>query len=127
MTSETYFRIQTADRDVNELLDPGYQFSHAYNRAAGNTRRGISTCTSLEELAEYLASHLCTAIQPRNGSWVLVELEGEISSDDPVDTEYETLVIPTAIVSVRPVDDDFLAMIDAAAEFLASFDTDLED
>lgn len=120
--SETYFRVQRADRDVNELLDPGYHFSSAYSRNPSLTRRGVSTCPSLEDLAEYLVSGMAGAIQVQAGSWVVVEMEGDVSSDAPVDAEYETLIIPTAILSVRPVDDGFMDMIAAADAFLASFD-----
>ncbi len=117
----TFFRIQTADRDVNELLDPGYQFSHAYNGAQRNTRPGVSVCASLEDLAEYLVSGLAGALQVRNGDWVIVEVEGSESGASPVDPEYELLVRPTRIVSVTPAGDDFYALMDAAEEMLAGY------
>lgn len=120
-TTASYFRVQTADRDVNELLDPGYQYSSTYNRST--TLRGVSTCPSIDDLAEYLASGQATAIQPRTGgTWVIVELTGELSLDGAIDAG-EVLIIPTAIVSVRPVDDDFMDLIAAKDLFLASFDT----
>ena len=119
----TYFRVQTDDRDVTDLLDPGYQFSHAYNGNTALTREGVSACDSLENLAEYLVSGLAGALQVRNGGWVIVEVEAdEIPDANPVDP-YELLVTPTRIVSSTPVDDDFFQMMDAAEEFLAGFDT----
>ncbi|WP_341719915.1 hypothetical protein QQG74_09515 [Micromonospora sp. FIMYZ51] len=118
----TYFRVQTADRNPADLLDPGYQFSHAYNGNTTLTREGVSVCTTLEELAEYLESGLAGALTVRDGGWVIVELEAdEIPDAHPVDAEYEQLVRPTAIVSVTPVGDDFLALLDEKADFFAGF------
>ncbi len=112
----SYFRVQDDRRDVNELLDPGYHFSTTYDRVT--TRRGVSTCTSLEELAEYLASGQAGAIMASIRFMVIVELAGELSEDSPVDAG-EALVIPTAIVAVRPVDDEFIDMIAAKEAWLA--------
>lgn len=118
----TYFRVQSADRDVNDLLDPGYQFSHAWNGA--QVREGVSVCESRDDLALYLASGVGNGIPVQEGTWVIVELEGEtIPGAKPVDPEFEDLVRPTAIVGVRPVDAEFIAMIAESAQFLASFDT----
>ena len=123
MTGTTYFRIQTADRDVNDLLDPQCQYSHAWNGNPAYTRRGVSVCTSIGELAEYLASHIGAGIPVRSGDWVIVEVAGSVLTDEaPCDPEHETLIIPTEIISVRPADADFLAAMDAAEAFLASFD-----
>lgn len=121
MTS--YYRIQTADRDVTELLDAGHQFSSALSHDPSLTRQGVSVCDSIDDLALYLASHLGAGIgqRVRTGSWVIVEVEGE-PVPGALDPEFETLVRPTAIVSVRPVGDEFLALIDAKDEFLAGFD-----
>jgi hypothetical protein len=124
----TYFRIQRADRDVNELLDPGYQFSHAYNGRPSLTRQGVSVCATLEDLAEYIVSGLGGALDPRaGGDWVIVEVEGPRSGDSPVDETYELLIRPTRIVSVTPVGDEFLALMAEREAFLASFDEILFD
>lgn len=124
----SYFRVQAADRDANDLLDPGYQFSHAWAGIGYADREGVSVCESLEDLAEYLASPVGNGIPVEVGSWVIVELEGDPVPDAaPVDPEYEVLVRPTAIVSVWPVDDAFIAMIDDADEFLASFSDPNDD
>ncbi|MEU3452202.1 hypothetical protein ABZ671_00965 [Micromonospora sp. NPDC006766] len=120
--SERYYRVQTAARDVNELLDPGYQFSHAYNGNTALTREGVSVCADLDDLAEYLMSGMAGALNVRDGGWVIVEVEAdEIADARPVDGEYELLVRPTAIISVTPVGDDFLALLDEKEAFLASF------
>lgn len=115
----TYFRVQLADRDVNELLDEGYQFSYCYG--TGRSTAGVSTCESLEDLCLYLASPMSDAIDFRNGDWVLVEVEAdEIPGSRPVD-ELEVLVRPTAIVAVTALDGDFFALVDAAAAELESY------
>lgn len=120
--TQTYYRVQTANRDVTELLDPDYQFSHTYNRNAALTQEGVSVCASLDDLAEYLESGLAGALDVRSGGWVIVELAAdEIGDARPVDAEYELLVRPTAIVAVTPVGDDFLALLDEKAAFFASF------
>jgi len=110
----TYFRIQTADRDVADLLVAENQVSYHWNNidSAEYTRVGVSVCESREDLAAYLAH---SGIPYGDGDWVIVELAGEISDDTPYDAEYgEALIHPTEIVSVTPMDDEFFALIDAA-------------
>jgi len=120
--TQTWFRVQHADRDVCELLDSGYCFSHAWSGDPGDTREGVSVCATLAELAEYLASPISAAITVGEGNWMIVELAGDpIPGARPIDPEYEHLVRPSAIVAVRPVDDEFLAMIAAASAWLDSF------
>lgn len=113
--TQTYFRVQIAERDVNDLLDEGYQFSHAPSRAPHLTRTGVSVMTSMDDLAEYFACRDSDGLQIRNGAWVIVEVEGTETGDSPVDAHFgEVLVRPTRIVAVTPLGDDFLAMVDAA-------------
>ncbi len=120
----SFYRVQSADRDTAELLDPNYQFSHAWSNAPSSTREGISVCDSVEDLALYFASHLAGGIPLTSDGWVIVELEGDmIPGSQPNEPEFESLIRPTAIVSVRPVDDEFMAMIAQADAFLSSFDT----
>jgi hypothetical protein len=120
----TFYRVQSADRDTAELLDPTGQFSRTWG--AGRTNVGVSVCDTLEDLAEYLASHLGCGIPVQAATWVIVELSGNvIPGSAPVDPEFESLIIPTEIVRVRPVDDEFMAMIAKAAEFLAGFDNEI--
>lgn len=110
--SSRYFRIQTADRDANGLLDPEQQTSEAWNGHESLTRRGVSVCESLEDLATYLATD-GSGIPYGSGAWVIVELEGERSRDTAVDPG-ETLIIPTRIASTRPMGEEFFEMIGAA-------------
>jgi hypothetical protein len=119
----TYFRVQSADRNVADLLDPGYQFSHAWSGDSAHDRVGVSVCDDVEDLAMYLASHLGEGIEVHEGSWVLVELEADvIQGSRPIDPEFEILVRPTEIVAITPVGDDFLAMVDEAnTELTACF------
>jgi hypothetical protein len=120
-----FFRVQNEDRDVTELLDPECQFSHAYSGEKNLTRQGVSTCESLDELAEYLVCGMAGALESgaRSGHWVLIELEATETCPNPVD-EYEVLVRPTAIVSVTKIfDTDLIALMDAKIEFFDSFTT----
>lgn len=110
---EIFYRIQRAEYDVAELLDPAFHSSHAYNGSKAATRRGVSACSSLRELAEYLGSGQAGALDPRasrGSGWVVVAFAGVLSGDSPVDIG-EVLVIPARIVSVDAVDADFITMI----------------
>lgn len=119
--TKTYFRVQSGDRQASDLLDPGYQFSHAWNGVAAHSREGVSVCDSVEELALYLASHLGNGI-PVDETWNIVELEGDrIEGAAVVDPEFESLVRPTRIVSVQPCGAEFMALIAEQDAFLASF------
>lgn len=114
MTQTTYYRIQTADRDPADLLAPENQVSYNWNEidSPEYTRRGVSVCATLGDLARYLAG---SGIPYGVGSWVIVELAGEISDDTPCDGESgEILIHPTEIVSVRPLADEMYEMIGAA-------------
>lgn len=112
----TYYRIQSADRDPQLLLDPAYQVSEAWNGNETLTRRGVSVCDSLEALAQYLVTD-GEGIPYGVGEWVVVELEGTLSEDTPVD-DGEILIHPTRIVSVESIDDRLLPLIDAAYDAL---------
>ena len=120
--TRTYFRIQLAERDVNDLLDPGNHFSHPVNGSA--VRRGVSVCDSLEDLALYLATPQGCGVIAQAGDRVIVELEGIESGDAPLDPEMESLIIPARIVSVTPAGPEFEALIAEQAAFLASFDAE---
>lgn len=116
MKQTTYFRIQTADRDVAELLNPELQVSGNWNNLESYTRTGVSVCESREDLATYLAQ---SGIPFGSGEWVIVEVGGHLSDDDPCDAEYgEILIHPTEIVSVSPMDDEFFELIGAAYDAL---------
>jgi hypothetical protein len=113
--SKRYYRIQTADRDVNDLLDPTEQVSRAWHRDDLD-REGVSVCESRQELAAYLAT-VGSGIPYGQGEWVVVELTGTLSDATPLDAEAgELLVHPTQIISVTPMDDEFFEMIAAALD-----------
>lgn len=114
MTQTTYFRIQSADRDPTDLLIPANQVSYHWNNieSAEYTRTGVSVCDSRETLAAYLAK---SGIPYGDGDWVIVEVTGDLSDDEPYDAaDGELLVHPDEIVSVGAMDDAFFALIDAA-------------
>lgn len=120
----SWYRVQSADRDVLELLDPEYQWSHTWGY--GRSARGVSVCESVEDLLLYLATPYAAAIPVREG-WVLVELEGErVPNSRPVDPEFETLIFPTKVIGVTEVDDHFMATISDNRRWLASLEPDME-
>lgn len=116
----TWYRVQDATRTLTDLLDPELQVSHSWTPGgdeddAETNRRGVSVCDSIENLVLYLAG-------PGEGigygdGWVIVELTGDLSEDEPLDPG-EHLVHPDAIVSVRPMDDEFFNLIGAAYDAL---------
>jgi len=109
----SFYRIQTADRDVTALLETDQQFSTKW----GNMHEslpGVSVCESLEELAGYLAG-AGSGIPFGTGDWVIVELEGTRTRIQAHDAEAgEVLIVPTRIVSVAPMGEEFFDMIGAA-------------
>lgn len=110
----TYYRVQSADRDPADLLDPNNHISYHWNNLdiPQYTRRGVSVCETREDLASYLAG---SGIPIGDGDWVVVGVDGDESDDTPYDAEYgEVLIHPTEIVSVEPLDDDWYEMIGAA-------------
>lgn len=114
--TETYFRIQTADRDVNELLDPTEQQTRAWQNE-DLVQDGVSVCEDLDALAHYLGAGPGQGIPFGSGEWVIVELAGERMFERGHDAEYgEILVRPEEIVSVSPMSDEFFEMIGAAFE-----------
>lgn len=115
---QTYFRVQDGNQDVNDLLDPAEQLSRAWHHHhlddAHTTRKGVSVCDSRETLAQYLAT-VGQGIPFGLPGWVLVEVEGDLSDDQPLDFEDgEYLIHPTAIVSCEIIPDEFFDMIGAA-------------
>lgn len=116
---QTYFRVQSGDRDVNELLDPAEQRSRLWTSGARfdddayteHDRVGISVCDSRETLAAYLAD-AGAGIPYGAPGWVLVELTGDISDDQPLDAQAgELLIHPTSIINVEVIPADFFDMI----------------
>lgn len=125
-------RIDRADRDHTELLNPDNWLSFHWNnntrtcrgcedcggtteivaRCYGETlvddvRHGVSVCRDEDDLIEYLAN-----VGPDMDNCVLVELDGEYSDDTPHDEEIgEYLILPSEITSVRPVTDEFIEAV----------------
>ena len=92
-TEITAYRIQSAGRDVNDLLDPEQQYSFPMDEDDAMVRRGVSGCLTLADLAAYTATH---AISSGAGGPVLVRSEGPLSGDTPCDEEDgEVLLLPT--------------------------------
>ena len=112
----TWYRIQSAERNVADLLDPAQQVSLSY--CTDTERAGVSVCDTREDLAAYIA----TSGIPFDGTWVLVEVDGYYSDDEDEDADAigsPSLVHPTSIVSVEPIadgfEDEIFAAFDAAA------------
>jgi hypothetical protein len=113
--SQSFYRIQTADRDVADLLTTEGQVSHYWGQF-DEVVEGVSVCESLEDLAQYLAG-AGSGIPFGDGEWVIVELEGDRLATVATDAAYgEALIRPTAIVSVAPMGDEFFDMIGAAID-----------
>lgn len=107
----TGFRIQTADRDVAQLLATD-NISFSWYGPEAYDRPGVSACRSLDELAFYLAN---SALPYGVGEWVIVEMDGYELDVTGMDAEYgEILIQPTEIISVRPMDAEFFELIGAA-------------
>lgn len=114
----TGIRIQNADRDVNELVDPETQYSRNYSHNDDATRCGISVMDTIEELAEYIAQS-GIEIDPHNA--VIVEVAGRwYSGDEPCDAHLgERLLLAEEIVSVTDADEaGFFELIDEAFDRL---------
>ncbi len=119
---QSFFRVQSGDRDVNDLLDPAEQRSRLWTSGVrfdddahtDRDRDGISVCDSRESLAAYLAD-AGAGIPYGLPGWVLVELTGDICTARPLDAEHgEYLIRPTRIISCAPIDEEFFELIGAA-------------
>ena len=109
----SYYRIQSAGRDPQALLDPAQQTSVSY--CDDTERHGVSVCDSIDELAAYLAQ----SGLPFDTDYVMVEVEGSWSEDTDEDAHLGArLVIPTAILSVEPITARLVAAIDVAYDTL---------
>lgn len=110
----SYYRIQDADRDATELLDPAHQWSCNWG-GFGDPRRGVSVCWSTDVLAAYFQARQRDGIgydEDFLATLVLVELDGEPSDEEDEDaTEGAELIIPTEILSVGPLPADMVDTI----------------
>lgn len=110
----SFFRVQSFTRRVEDLLDPEHQLSHSF--CTDTVRSGVSVMGSLEDLAGYIA---ITGI-PFTPEWVLVELDGDRSTEEDEDAEHGAILIhPTEIISVSELDDEFFDLLDAAFDTAA--------
>lgn len=102
----TAYRIQAADRDLTDLLDPEQQYSFPMDGDDEKIRRGVSGCETLSDLAAYIASHAIEAHCP-----VLVRITGPLSDDTPCDEDDgEVLLLPTGAEIISD-DNDFFALV----------------
>ena len=93
------YRIQSAGRDLSDLLDPERQHSVPMDQDDEMVRHGVSGCATLADLAAYIASHAIEAPAP-----VLVCIAGPLSEDTPCDEDDgEVLILPT---SAELIEDD---------------------
>lgn len=100
-TETTAYRIQSADRPIEDLLDPEQQYSFPMDEDDEMVRHGVSGCLTPADLAAYTATH---AISSGAGGPVLVRITGPLSGDTPCDEEDgEVLLLPTA---AEVVEDD---------------------
>ena len=116
-----YYRIQQPEHSIDLLLDPECQFSTSYCHTDENgeesVRRGVSVCDSIESLAGYFAQ---TGV-PLSSDCSIVTLDGDWSDDEDEDAALGALlVIPTEILNVAPVTDEFFDLVGAAYDRLAA-------
>src|SRR5690606_2540990 len=77
------------------------------SREIEDSRYGVSVCRDEDALVDYLA-HTGADMDDA----VLIELEGDWSDDEGHDAQIgEELILPTRIVSVRPVTDEFIERV----------------
>lgn len=102
----TAYRIQSADRDVSDLLDPEQQYSLPMDGDDDMVRHGVSGCLTLGDLAAYVACYAIQAVSP-----VLVRIIGPLSEDVPCDEEDgEVLLLPTSAEMIED-DDAFFDLV----------------
>lgn len=63
-TETAAYRIQSATRPVESLLDPGQQYSFPMDEDDETVRHGVSGCLTLADLAAYLACYAISAPAP---------------------------------------------------------------
>ena len=107
-TETTAYRIQSATRPVEALLDPEQQLSFPMDEDDEMVRHGVSGCLTLADLAAYTATH---AISSGAGGPVLVRITGPLSEDTPCDEDdAEVLLLPTRAEVVED-DADFFELV----------------
>lgn len=139
-------RIDSATRDLNELLNPENWISCNWggdsvrdckgcedcteeeyrqeahwtcggSREVEDARYGVSVCFDEDDLIDYLAH---TGADMDNA--VLVEVKGAYSDDEGHDAHIgEELILPSEIVSTTPVTDEFIERVYARADEIHGF------
>lgn len=100
------YRMQDKSRDLSDLLDPEQQYSFPMSNDDEGVRHGVSGCSTLPELAAYLACYAIEATRP-----IIVEIEGPESEDEPLDAEDgEVLLLPTRATLIED-DEDFFELV----------------
>jgi hypothetical protein len=104
----TFFRIQSATRNLADLLDESTWESRNWSDEWAPARHGVSVCGSIDGLITYFQA----ASGWVDEDCVVVELDGYYSHEDDEDAHAGALLVcPTRIVSVTPVSDELIARI----------------
>ena len=118
----SFYRIQDADRDAADLLDVDNHWSHNWS-GTGDPRHGVSVCGAESLLIGYFARRAADGIgydADFLADMVIVELDGSLSDEQDDDAvEGAELIIPTRVISVRPLTADEIAEILADAPVYA--------
>lgn len=118
----SFYRLQDADRDATELLDPAHHWSCNWG-GGGDPRHGVSVCWNEQLVIDYFARRAADGIgydADFLAAMVIVELDGDPSDEEDEDAaEGAELIIPTRIISVRPLTADEIAEILANAPIAA--------
>lgn len=102
----TAYRIQSADRDLADLLDPEQQQTFPMDEDDEQVRHGVSGCETLADLAAYIACYPVEAPCP-----VLVRITGPLSDDTPCyEADGEVLLLPTSAEIISD-DSDFFDLV----------------
>lgn len=89
----SYYRIQDSYYGTDDLLSGDYE-STSMNYM--DIRHGVSCCDSLEQLAAYIA----TSGVEIGDDPIIIELDGYPSEEEPLEPGRESLIEPTAILSI---------------------------
>ena len=100
------YRIQSASRDLNDLLDPEQQYSFPMDGDDEMVRHGVSGCATLADLAAYVACYAIEAPAP-----VLVRITGPASEDTPCDEEDGEVLILPASAEIVENDEEFFELV----------------
>lgn len=119
----SFYRLQDADRDAAELLNPDNHWSIDWAGGLTDPRHGVSVCWHMGVLIAYFARRAADGIgydADFLATLVVIKLDGDASDEEDLDAaEGAELIIPTAVLSVRPLTDDEIAEILADAPVYA--------